>query len=88
MRHVFQVIGQFNYLKASMEFVLGQADSLEKAQEQIPELCKLYMDHKRGSDTFNSTFFIREVWTDSIWNTPYRANYIESILKSKYYESK
>jgi len=82
MKHVFQIIGVFNYLSESIEDVRGQYSSLEEAQNIMPELCKIFsMSHE---NEFISTFYIREVWTDN-WNKiPLSSKDIEIILKKKY----
>jgi hypothetical protein len=82
-RNVFQIIGRFTYGAKFLELPIGQTNSLEEARLQIPAICDVYKNEKRGSDTFYSTFFIREVWTDAPWSTPYRINYIEDILRRK-----
>lgn len=88
MRRVFQVVGLFSYRGVSIEDVRSQSPTLEEATSVITELCKIFMGHTRGSDTFSSTFYVREAWTDSPWLSPLASNHIDTILKRKYYETK
>lgn len=88
MRRVFQVVGLFSYRGVSIEDVRSECQILENALSIIPDLCKIFMGHTRGSDTFSSTFYVREAWTDSPWLSPLTSDYIDTILKRKYYEAK
>lgn len=85
MRHVFQIVGVFNYRSESIEDVRGQYSSLEEAQNIMPDLCKIF-SISRGNDSFSSTFYIREVWTDSTYKTSLSSKDINFILHKKYYD--
>ena len=84
MRHVFQIVGVFNYRSESIEDIRGQYSSLEEAQNIMPDLCKIF-SISRGNDTFSSTFYIREVWTESAYRTALSSKDIDLLLKRKYY---